>query len=356
MLKKQTDVKLVKFISDKGPNSCKACLAHHGKVFRKDDPGNPKLPIHPNCRCRYEDLTQSEVAALQKDVQNAQSELVNYGNQIAAKAIRILDECKNEIRNTAASCAVTGTLQALSYTDKINNVQKALENKIAPKIATAELTAMFTSLQLTLAAMQKINQAAEIVQNAMQTSGVSGFIRELVSWRNLEDELRHAAKNLHYNRLALREQQLHVLPKSPEEAEKKGFTKASAFETMYHKNNRQYGNVKYFHKKTGQEVIFNENGQVVTDPENIGTFNYYPPENWLGHVSYDVIWYSLWGNSREDTTPIVNRIFSRSELWLELILNKCFELIPETKMTFDNWKQNLDNVIDQLKRILPVFE
>jgi len=206
MLKKQTDVRLVKFISDKGPNSCKACLAHHGKVFRKDDPGNPKLPIHPNCRCKYEDLTQSEVASLQKDVQSAQSELVNYGNQMAAKAIRILDECKNGIRNTAASRAVAGTLQALSYTDKINNVQKALENKIAPKISTAKFTAMFTSLQLTLAAMQKINQAAEIVQNAMQTTGVSGFIRELVSWRNLEDELTDAVKNWHYNRLALREQ------------------------------------------------------------------------------------------------------------------------------------------------------
>ena len=56
MLKGKTEVKLVRFISDKGPNSCKACLVHHGKVFRADDPDKPKLPIHPNCRCKFVEI------------------------------------------------------------------------------------------------------------------------------------------------------------------------------------------------------------------------------------------------------------------------------------------------------------
>ena len=34
MLKGKSEVKLVKFVSDKGPNSCEKCLAFHGKVFR----------------------------------------------------------------------------------------------------------------------------------------------------------------------------------------------------------------------------------------------------------------------------------------------------------------------------------
>ena len=56
MLKGKTEVKLVKFISDKGPNSCKACSAYHGKVFQADDHKKPKLPIHPNCRCKFEEV------------------------------------------------------------------------------------------------------------------------------------------------------------------------------------------------------------------------------------------------------------------------------------------------------------
>ena len=46
MLKGKSEVKLVKFVSDKGPNSREKCLAFHGRVFRADDPEKPELPIH----------------------------------------------------------------------------------------------------------------------------------------------------------------------------------------------------------------------------------------------------------------------------------------------------------------------
>ena len=52
-LKGKAEVKLVEFISDKGPNSCNACRAYHGKVYQLDEPSKPELPIHPNCRCKY---------------------------------------------------------------------------------------------------------------------------------------------------------------------------------------------------------------------------------------------------------------------------------------------------------------
>ena len=61
MLKGKTEIKLVKFISDKGPNSCEDCLKHHGEVFQLDDPEKTELPIHPNCRCKYVEVT-SDVA------------------------------------------------------------------------------------------------------------------------------------------------------------------------------------------------------------------------------------------------------------------------------------------------------
>lgn len=63
MLNEKSGIRFVRFISDKGPNSCKACLAHHGKIFRMDDPEKPQLPIHPNCRCRYEEIKESEIIA-----------------------------------------------------------------------------------------------------------------------------------------------------------------------------------------------------------------------------------------------------------------------------------------------------
>ncbi|MBQ7694923.1 MAG: hypothetical protein IJT50_07335 [Lentisphaeria bacterium] len=52
LLKAKTEVKLLRFVSERGPNCCSACLALDGKVFQADDPDLPELPIHPNCRCK----------------------------------------------------------------------------------------------------------------------------------------------------------------------------------------------------------------------------------------------------------------------------------------------------------------
>ena len=59
MLKGKTEPKLVRFVSDKGKNSCKACLKHHNQIFAEDDKNKPKIPIHPNCRCKYEEVKES---------------------------------------------------------------------------------------------------------------------------------------------------------------------------------------------------------------------------------------------------------------------------------------------------------
>ena len=45
--------KIVKFVSEKGVNSCNICRSYHGKIFTEDDPKKPELPLHPNCRCKF---------------------------------------------------------------------------------------------------------------------------------------------------------------------------------------------------------------------------------------------------------------------------------------------------------------
>lgn len=70
-------------------------------------------------------------------------------------------------------------------------------------------------------------------------------------------------------------------------------------------------NVKYYNTKTGQEAIYEsnkDNAKLVTSVDNIGTFNYFPPNNALWHIICDVLPYWLRGNSNNDTTPVGNRM------------------------------------------------
>jgi hypothetical protein len=86
MLNGKTEIKLVKFISDKGPNSCKECLKHHGEIFRLDDPNKPELPIHPNCRCKYEPI----------DTSNKNTAMLIGHRQIVENIVQNSDVAKND--------------------------------------------------------------------------------------------------------------------------------------------------------------------------------------------------------------------------------------------------------------------
>ena len=167
MLNGKTEIKLVKFISDKGPNSCEDCLKHHGEVFQLDDPEKPELPIHPNCRCKYELLTQEEVTAYHDDLQKIKTQLINYGNQIAAQATQLLAECDEEIKThtvTQTSNAVVTALPAFYQTMKVLEKGKALEEKLTSTVASAKLNTIVTVLQIGLWTMKKIDQADNFLQ------------------------------------------------------------------------------------------------------------------------------------------------------------------------------------------------
>ena len=185
MLKGKIEIKLVKFVSDKGPNSCEECLKHHGEIFQADDPDKPDLPIHPNCRCKYELMTQSEIISYQDDLQKIKTQLNNYGNQIAAQAIQLLAECDRAIKTqtvTHSANAVVTALPVVYQTMKIIEKGKNLEEKVASTVTSAKLTAMVTTLQIGLWTMKKIEQADNFLQEKMESIGIYTVLDELKSW------------------------------------------------------------------------------------------------------------------------------------------------------------------------------
>ena len=141
-------------------------------------------------------------------------------------------------------------------------------------------------------------------------SGLNAYLKEI---RIIYEDI----KNIHYSRLDMVIQQMQYLPKNPKEAKSKeaqndGWKKATENENWYHRNNGGINNVKYYNIKTGQEVIYesdNDDAKLVTSVDNIGTFNYYPPKEIIAHWTYDVLPYWLWGNSKEDNTSLLNRLF-----------------------------------------------
>ncbi len=73
--KDQKDPWLV-YVADKGENSCMQCVNNHGKRFRELDVKRPALPIHPNCKCKYEKLdekTSKKVAMRSATVRTEES-------------------------------------------------------------------------------------------------------------------------------------------------------------------------------------------------------------------------------------------------------------------------------------------
>lgn len=68
-------------------------------------------------------------------------------------------------------------------------------------------------------------------------------------------------------------------------------------------------NVKYVSPDGKYEIVFNKAGQVVTDPKDVGTYNYASPNSdKSGHFWEDVVPYYIWGNSPQGTTRPEDRM------------------------------------------------
>ena len=346
--------------SSKGPNSCEACLKHHGEIFRLDDPNKPELPSHPNCRCKYELLTPNEVASYQGEVQKIKTQLINYGNQIAAQATQLLAECDEEIKAhtvTQTSNAVVTAPPAVYQTMKVIEKGKALEEKVSSTVASAKLNTMVTALQIGLWIMKKIDQADKFLQRKMESTGISTALNELKPWLSPVQKIEDSLKKWHYDRLNNPMQQSWALPQSPAEAIKRGFVRAPNSQNLYHRNKGQKDNVKYHFKETGQEVIFNGQGKIVTDVENIGTFNYFPPSEKINdifdvvdnilHMIVDVMPYYEWGNEENDTTPFLDRVAGPD---LGPKLDSTIKKIFSPEDPFENIQKNIDEMFKKYRK------
>lgn len=82
---------------------------------------------------------------------------------------------------------------------------------------------------------------------------------------------------------------------------------------------------KWLHPVAKYEVVLDENNNIVRDPVNAGTYNYFNPEtggfdhpfisNDAEHTNLDVVPYFLLGNNNGDTTSLGQRLF-RNMFWL----------------------------------------
>jgi hypothetical protein len=74
-------------------------------------------------------------------------------------------------------------------------------------------------------------------------------------------------------------------------------------------------NVKYVSLDGHHEIIVDSSGQIVTDPMDVGTYNFIPSDKngifgVIGHGLVDVLPWIFLGNSIDDTTTIFDRIGS----------------------------------------------
>ena len=66
------------------------------------------------------------------------------------------------------------------------------------------------------------------------------------------------------------------------------------------------GNIKFVSPDGHHEKIVDANGNLVTDPLNMGTYNFDSPDKWARHGLKDVAPYLIWGNSPDDSSTAVS--------------------------------------------------
>ena len=285
MLQEKSQPEYYRFVAEDDEKCCDDCKEHNDKIFQENDPDIPKLPIHPNCRCKLVKLEVEETENVKSNILQMIDELNYYENQLLSD----FQQWKND----------ADTL--------LNSVQNS-DNDF---VTEAKIKALAATASAMLTMIEKFNQTGELLKNIS-----SNFLlnyKDPVAFeinqtsKSIEQTLDYL-KSKHYGHLDLPQQQLLNLPKSPEDAVKQGYEKVPDSQNWYHRHNGEFDNEKYINKKTGQEVIFDRYGNIVTSPENIGTFNYGTKPMHPSHILFDVIPYYIWGNSVYDTIPFWQRV------------------------------------------------
>ena len=90
-----------------------------------------------------------------------------------------------------------------------------------------------------------------------------------------------------------------------------GFRKLPSEKSIFHQIGRGNENNEKWTNNKGEEYVFNPSTnppKLVTNAANIGTYNYRPESDVMGHYVSDVLPYLLWGNSESDPTTFEERI------------------------------------------------
>ena len=80
------------------------------------------------------------------------------------------------------------------------------------------------------------------------------------------------------------------------------------YENNIHKMRNENDNVVYT-KETGEEAVFNKNGNLVTNDWNQGSFNYGKYEQPINKFLLDIWPWLVWGNTKNDPTTFDERFY-----------------------------------------------
>ena len=137
---------------------------------------------------------------------------------------------------------------------------------------------------------------------------LTGSLIDVAAGRILENEVR----KIHYSRNKYNT----PLPETIDEAKTWGWGIEEA--DYCHQFGVPAGgtrNVKYIPSKDGREQIFTHDGKVDNSPENIGTYNFFNPQESLAlHGAFDFVPWVRFGNTPDDTTTIPQRIWRSLDL------------------------------------------
>ena len=134
---------------------------------------------------------------------------------------------------------------------------------------------------------------------------------------NKYNEARDKARELHYNRNKYNTN----LPKTDEQAKSMWWRKLANNKSVLHQINipKDKWNDKWVSKDWKKEVVYLYNSNwdiIVNDETNMGTYNFYSPDDMLNHIDYDVKPCKEWWNWINDKST-----YEQRSVWTRWWLN-----------------------------------
>lgn len=80
------------------------------------------------------------------------------------------------------------------------------------------------------------------------------------------------------------------------------------WQSIYHQHGSGRNNSKFVSPNGQCEAVYDETGKLVTDDQNMGTYNFAAPSDPIRHFLLDVLPYWAWGNTPNDPTPFPSRV------------------------------------------------